>query len=337
MTLALNHSKSEGVAKLVLIGIANHDGTGGSWPSVATLAKYAAVTSRTVQKHINTLIELGEIERVMNDGGTHHTPNHMRPNLYKILLRCPANCDGTVNHRMTNEPEEPPVPADTPCPAGHLPPVPPDTPPLSSGTPEPSFNHPSTVLKENSPSVEVSPSADPDKEFLMSLGKLDAPDHPQWMTDQTSITATEDLTKIGKTLVESVQSYYAGPLYAGKPDEKKYKQWLGLELRSHAMKQPLPVRDVVRADTPATLTQAFEAFWQAYPKKQKRVEALNEFTAAVKNGVAADLIITGAKRFTMAEGNKDQQYLPFPGNWLRDGRWADEYKTKSWSHTASDD
>lgn len=187
------------------------------------------------------------------------------------------------------------------------------------------------------PSVEVSPSADPDKDFLLSLGKLDAPDHPQWMTDQTAITATESLTKIGRTLVESVQSYYAGPHYTGKPDEKQYKQWLGLEVRLHATKQPLPVRDVVRADTPATLTQAFELFWQAYPKKQKRVEALNEFTAAVKGGVAADLIITGAKRFMLAEGNKDQQYLPFPGNWLRDGRWADEYKTKSWSHTASDD
>ena len=32
--------------KLVLIGIANHDGDGGSWPSIATLAMYAASYTR---------------------------------------------------------------------------------------------------------------------------------------------------------------------------------------------------------------------------------------------------------------------------------------------------
>lgn len=337
MTLALNHSKSEGIAKLILIGIANHDGDGGAWPSIATLARYANVTSRTVQKHINTLIELGEIERIMNDGGTHHTPNHMRPNLYKILLRCPANCDGTTQHRMTNEGEPPPVQSDTPRPVGQGTPVQRDTPPLSSGTPEPSFNHPSTVLKESSPSVSTSPELEAEKDFLLSLGKTDVPDHPNWMTPDTAIRATEELSKIGRTLVESVQSYYAGPLFNGKPDEQVYKQWKMLEIRSHVTKVPLPVREVVRTDTAKTLSEAFGLFWQAYPKKQKKTEALNEFTAAVKSGVAADLIITGAKRFARAEGAKDQQYLPFPGTWLRDGRWADEYKTKSWSHTASDD
>jgi len=37
----LYHSKAEGARKLVLIGIANHEGDQGSYPAVATLAKYA--------------------------------------------------------------------------------------------------------------------------------------------------------------------------------------------------------------------------------------------------------------------------------------------------------
>ena len=336
MTLALNHSKSEGTAKLVLIGIANHDGDGGSWPSVATLAKYATVSERTVQRHINTLIELGEIERVMNDGGTHRTAPHMRPNLYKILLRCPANCDGTTNHRMT--PEDPPTPVSPGVTSVTPPPDTSVTPPVSPVSPEPSLNLPLNP-KEKTPSVSTSPSADPDKEFLMSLGKVDAPDHPQWMSPQTAITATEDLARVGRTLVESVQSYYVGPHFTGKPDEKKYKEWLMLEVRLQATKQPLPVREVVRSDTPQTLAEAFELFWVAFPNKKKKQEALSEFTRAVKKGVAADLIITGAKRFANSDIARatEEKYMPMPGNWLRDGRWGDEYKTKSWSHTASDD
>lgn len=73
-------------AKLVLVGIANHDGDGGAWPSVATLARYAGVSTRSVQRALADLIEAGLIERLVNEGGTHRTPDHERPNLYRITL-----------------------------------------------------------------------------------------------------------------------------------------------------------------------------------------------------------------------------------------------------------
>lgn len=97
--IALHHSRSRGTAKLVLLGIANHDGDGGSWPSVKTLAKYAGVQPRNVQAALGKLEQLGEIRRHLNGGGSNATPIDQRPNLYEFLLRCPETCDRSKNHR----------------------------------------------------------------------------------------------------------------------------------------------------------------------------------------------------------------------------------------------
>lgn len=97
--IALNHSRAKGSARLVLMGIANHDGDGGAWPSVATLARYANITPRNVQKALQTLVELREIAISVQGGGTASTVDHRRPNLYHWLLQCPPDCDRTKNHR----------------------------------------------------------------------------------------------------------------------------------------------------------------------------------------------------------------------------------------------
>ena len=99
MTVCLNHSRATGTAKVVLLGIANHDGDGGAWPSVDTLARYANVHRRNVQKAIDTLVRLHEIEVVAQGGGHASTADSHRPNLYRILLECPSTCDRTRQHR----------------------------------------------------------------------------------------------------------------------------------------------------------------------------------------------------------------------------------------------
>jgi len=102
MAIALHHSQARGTAKLVLVGIANHDGDGGAWPSVATLARYAGVDARHVQRAIARLVELGEIRRDVQAGGDERVPDHRRPNRYRFLLECPHNCDRTKQHRTRN-------------------------------------------------------------------------------------------------------------------------------------------------------------------------------------------------------------------------------------------
>lgn len=58
----LHNSKATGRAKLVLIGIANHHSENGAWPSIATLAKYANASERSVKRDLQELVELGELE-----------------------------------------------------------------------------------------------------------------------------------------------------------------------------------------------------------------------------------------------------------------------------------
>jgi len=151
LAIALHHSRSSGSAKLVLLGIANHDGDGGSWPSVETLSVYASINDRNVQIAVHKLERLGEIEVYTQQGGTAATPDHTRPNLYRFLLKCPPNCDRTMNHRLLCSACSRPLrPAERydgihkKCAANRVsvatPGVGSDTPPVSVATPEPPVN-----------------------------------------------------------------------------------------------------------------------------------------------------------------------------------------------------
>ncbi|HWU29354.1 MAG TPA: helix-turn-helix domain-containing protein [Microbacterium sp.] len=146
ISIALHHSRATGAAKLVLIGIANHDGDGGAWPSVATLSRYAGVDRRNVQRAVRKLEELHEIRAKIQRGGDSSTADARRPNLYDFVLRCPPDCDGSRHHRTRvsrtgqTEIEELSTRAATAPPGG-------DSARGGAATapPEPSYNQPSTT------------------------------------------------------------------------------------------------------------------------------------------------------------------------------------------------
>jgi len=94
----LNQSLARGTDKLVLIGIANHDGDGGAWPSLETLARYANVDIRTVQRSLRRLETMGELTTYLQDGGTTRTPNDRRPNRYEIHVTPRGDVDVTPSH-----------------------------------------------------------------------------------------------------------------------------------------------------------------------------------------------------------------------------------------------
>lgn len=87
----LRYSRAKGTDKVVLIGIANHDGDGGAWPSIETLSGYANVDRRSVQRAISNLVEMGELEVVQQAGGTSSTRADRRTNLYRVLVAPPQN------------------------------------------------------------------------------------------------------------------------------------------------------------------------------------------------------------------------------------------------------
>lgn len=167
MALALHHSDAKGTDKVVLLGIANHAGDGGSWPSVPTLAVYANVDERTVQRSIDNLERAGEIRREVQAGGLRNMADWDRPNLYTVTLRCPENCDNTRRHIVYciacgkplaakerrqrllrhRKPECSPKPVTDTSPEGVTPTSPGDahvTPGVTPTSPKPSINHPVT-------------------------------------------------------------------------------------------------------------------------------------------------------------------------------------------------
>lgn len=109
IAIALHHSRSRGTARNVLIGIANHDGDGGSWPSLRTLRKYAGgVVESSVRDALRELERLGEISTVIQGGGSDKArASRSGPNLYRFLLRCPDTCDRSPQHRDIATTDEP--------------------------------------------------------------------------------------------------------------------------------------------------------------------------------------------------------------------------------------
>jgi AraC-like DNA-binding protein len=107
MAAVLHHSRATGTDKLVLVGIANHAGDGGAWPTIETLARYANATERTVQRSVQRLAKSGELAIYPQQGGRHDLPAWRRPNRYDVLVSCPRECDRTVNHRCRPKPQAP--------------------------------------------------------------------------------------------------------------------------------------------------------------------------------------------------------------------------------------
>lgn len=83
---ALDVSAVKGTTKLVLLGIANHDGDNGAWPAVATLARYAVCSKRRVQQCLAELEEAGLITVELNAGGLKDWREDRRPNRYQLHL-----------------------------------------------------------------------------------------------------------------------------------------------------------------------------------------------------------------------------------------------------------
>ena len=78
-------------------------------------------------------------------------------------------------------------------------------------------------------------------------------------------------------------------------------------------------------------TVDFESFWQIYPSRQPhrnpKQKARQKFKAALKKGIAADVIICGARNFAghvRREGTKPQ-FVPMAQTWLNQESW-DEYQ-----------
>lgn len=91
MTTVLYHAPTTGNEKLVLLGIANHEGDGGAFPAVETLARYANIDRRSTQRILRNLELKGMLRSDRRTGSS---------TLYRVLVECPDNCDRSTNHKL---------------------------------------------------------------------------------------------------------------------------------------------------------------------------------------------------------------------------------------------
>lgn len=98
LTVVLNHSQAKGTEKLVLLGIANHHGEHGAWPSVSTLAHYTNMSERRVQQIIKSLEDSGELVVEAKKGAGY---GKYKTNRYWIKVTCPPECTGFPQHSQT--------------------------------------------------------------------------------------------------------------------------------------------------------------------------------------------------------------------------------------------
>ena len=93
MSAVLHHAEIYPAAKLVLLGIANHQGNAGAYPSIETLARYAGVSRRSVSTYLRDLEEKNYLIIDEQAG-----PNGV--NMYYVNIECPDECDRSTNHKL---------------------------------------------------------------------------------------------------------------------------------------------------------------------------------------------------------------------------------------------
>ena len=73
-----------------------------------------------------------------------------------------------------------------------------------------------------------------------------------------------------------------------------------------------------------SLTDPFNAFWQAYPRKDGWNDAVKAWESAIRRqgGIDPAVIIRAAQRYA-ADPNRDPQYTKEPAKWLRGGHYHD--------------
>lgn len=88
---------------------------------------------------------------------------------------------------------------------------------------------------------------------------------------------------------------------------------------------PVPTRPDPTPETSASseLEREFAEWWNAYPRKKGKGQAVKAYRAARKK-VDAGTLLAALKRQTPTLTARGAEYVPYPATWLNGERWADE-------------
>jgi hypothetical protein len=77
------------------------------------------------------------------------------------------------------------------------------------------------------------------------------------------------------------------------------------------------------------LKAEFEQWYAIFPKHKARGEAERAYRRARSQGVTADVLIAGAKRYAEERAGQDAKYTKHPGTWLNGKCWLDEHESQT--------
>lgn len=85
-------------------------------------------------------------------------------------------------------------------------------------------------------------------------------------------------------------------------------------------------KDIPPISPKGEVSELFETFWKAYPKKQGKQNAVKAFGKLKADSQLFDKIMSGLNAQVVSEQwQKDNgQFIPLPASWLRGRRWEDE-------------
>ena len=81
--------------------------------------------------------------------------------------------------------------------------------------------------------------------------------------------------------------------------------------------------DPPKAAKDTEYSEAFEAFWKAYPRRVGKDAAYKVWKRRLPE-LPADMPRIVARHIATVWAGKEVQYIPHPATWLNQGRWADE-------------
>lgn len=68
----------------------------------------------------------------------------------------------------------------------------------------------------------------------------------------------------------------------------------------------------------------FDLFWEAYPRKDAKVDARKAWKTLKPSDAMVTHIVKAVEKQARSPGWRDRNYIPLPASWLRGKRWEDE-------------
>lgn len=75
------------------------------------------------------------------------------------------------------------------------------------------------------------------------------------------------------------------------------------------------------------IVEKFDEFWKAYPRKEHKAMAEQEYAKLIVQGIKEEMLIASAKAYARAKDGQDPKYLNCPDSWLQKCIYSD-YEVK---------